>query len=85
MPPLYAQTAEATGVEILKDLRSHSWRATLHGVYADVIDPLTLAKYFGHTQKIADEYYDDLENTEAVLKAVKGIKSGYGGQHPSPL
>ena len=85
VPPLYAQIAEVTGVEILKDLRSHSWRATLHGVYADVIDPLTLAKYFGHTQKIADEYYDDLENTEAVLKAVKGIKSGYGGQHPSPL
>ena len=39
VPEFYRQVAEATDVALLADLRSHSWRATLHGVYADKIDP----------------------------------------------
>lgn len=70
VPELYRQVAEATSVALLADLRSHSWRATLHGVYADKIDPATRATIFGHTEQVADEYYTDRENIEAVLRSV---------------
>ena len=43
VPVLYSQIADETDVEILRGLRSHSWRATLHGVYADVMDALSRA------------------------------------------
>lgn len=69
VPELYKQIADETGVEILRDLRSHSWRATLHGVYADVMDARTRANIFGHTEQIADEYYNDRANVEALLRA----------------
>ena len=49
--------------------RSHSWRATLHGVYADVMDARTRADIFGHTEQIADEYYNDRANVEALIRA----------------
>ena len=55
VPELYRQIADETGVTILVDLRSHSWRATLHGVYADVMDARTRADIFGHTEQVADE------------------------------
>ena len=54
---------------LLADLRSHSWRATLHGVYADKINPTTRAAIIGHTEQVADEYYTDRENIEAVLRS----------------
>lgn len=69
VPELYSQIADETGVEILRDLRSHSWRATLHGVYADVMDARTRADIFGHTEQIADEYYNDRANVEALIRA----------------
>lgn len=71
VPALYSQVAEATGVEILKDLRSHSWRATLHGVFSDTIDPATRAAIFGHTQAVAEEYYTDRNNIESLMRQVK--------------
>lgn len=49
IPELYKQIADETGVAILANLRSHSWRATLHGVFSDTIDPATRAAIFGHT------------------------------------
>ncbi|WP_230208538.1 hypothetical protein [Corynebacterium bouchesdurhonense] len=69
VPELYSQIADETDVEILRDLRSHSWRATLHGVYADVMDARTRANIFGHTEQIADEYYNDRANVEALIRA----------------
>ena len=69
VPELYRQVSEATGVALLADLRSHSWRATLHGVYADKINPTTRAAIIGHTEQVADEYYTDRENIEAVLRS----------------
>lgn len=71
VPELYRQIAEATGVKILQDLRSHSWRATLHGVYADVMDPATRAAIFGHTEQVAEEYYNDRQNIESLMRQVK--------------
>ena len=71
MPELYRQIAEATGVKILQDLRSHSWRATLHGVYADVMDPATRVAIFGHTEQVAEEYYNDRQNIESLMRQVK--------------
>lgn len=68
VPELYKQIAEATGVAILAGLRSHSWRATLHGVYADQIDPATRAAIFGHTEAVAEEYYTDRRNIESLLR-----------------
>lgn len=70
VPELYRQVAEATGVAILAGLRSHSWRATLHGVFADRIDPATRANIFGHTEAIADQYYNDRRNIETLLHSV---------------
>lgn len=69
VPELYRQVAQATGVDLVADLRSHSWRATLHGVYADRIDSATRAAIFGHTEEIAEEYYTDRENIEYVLRS----------------
>lgn len=71
VPELYKQIAEETGVEILRDLRSHSWRATLHGVYADVMDARTRADIFGHTEQVADKYYNDRANVEALIRATR--------------
>ena len=71
VPELYRQVAEATGVKILASLRSHSWRATLHGVYADKIDSATRAAIFGHTQGVAEEYYTDRRNIESLLRSVR--------------
>lgn len=71
VPELYRQVAEATGVKILAGLRSHSWRATLHGVYAAQIDPATRAAIFGHTQAIAEEYYTDRKNVDALLRTIR--------------
>lgn len=70
VPELYRQVAEATDVALLADLRSHSWRATLHGVYADKIDPATRTTIFGHTEQVADEYYTDRANIESVLRSI---------------
>ena len=75
VPELYKQIAEETGVEILRDLRSHSWRATLHGVYADVMDARTRADIFGHTEQVADEYYNDRANVEALIRATAAARS----------
>lgn len=75
VPELYKQIADETGVEILRDLRSHSWRATLHGVYADVMDARTRADIFGHTEQIADEYYNDRANVEALIRATAQARS----------
>lgn len=71
VPELYQQIADETGVAILANLRSHSWRATLHGVYADVIDARTRADIFGHTEQVADEYYNDRNNIESLMRQVK--------------
>jgi len=71
VPELYKQIADETGVKILANLRSHSWRATLHGVYADTIDPATRAAIFGHTQAVAEEYYTDRNNIESLMRQVK--------------
>ena len=71
VPELYRQVAEATGVGILAGLRSHSWRATLHGVYADRIDPATRASIFGHTETVAAEYYNDRRNIESLLRTIR--------------
>ena len=71
VPELYRQIAEATGVALLADLRSHSWRKTLHGVYADQIDPATRAAIFGHTEQVAEEYYNDRNNIESLMRQVK--------------
>lgn len=71
VPELYKQIADTTGVSILADLRSHSWRATLHGVYADKIDAHTRAAIFGHTEQIADQYYTDRRNIESVLRSTR--------------
>ncbi|MDN6136158.1 tyrosine-type recombinase/integrase [Corynebacterium sp.] len=71
IPELYKQIADETGVKILANLRSHSWRATLHGVYADVMDPATRAAIFGHTQAVAEEYYTDRNNIESLMRQVK--------------
>lgn len=70
VPELYRQVAEATSVALLADLRSHSWRATLHGIYADKINPAARAAIFGHTQQVADEYYTDRANIESVLRSI---------------
>lgn len=75
VPELYKQIAEETGVEILRDLRSHSWRATLHAVYADVMDARTRADIFGHTEQVADEYYNDRANVEALIRATAAARS----------
>lgn len=75
VPELYKQIAEETGVEILRDLRSHSWRATLHGVYADVMDARTRADIFGHTEQVADKYYNDRANVEALIRATRQARS----------
>lgn len=75
VPELYKQIAKETGVEILRDLRSHSWRATLHGVYADVMDARTRADIFGHTEQVADEYYNDRANVEALIRATAAARS----------
>lgn len=75
VPELYRQIADETGVTILVDLRSHSWRATLHGVYADVIDARTRADIFGHTEQVADEYYNDRANVEALIRATAQARS----------
>ncbi|WP_246818585.1 site-specific integrase [Corynebacterium sp. HMSC078A10] len=75
VPELYKQIADETGVEILRDLRSHSWRATLHGVYADVMDARTRADIFGHTEQVADEYYNDRANVEALIRATAQARS----------
>lgn len=77
VPYLHEQVAEATGVAILSGLRSHSWRATLHGVYSDVIDLGTRAAIFGHTEEVANEYYSDRANAEAVLRATRTAKRNY--------
>lgn len=71
IPDLYKQIAEATGVALLADLRSHSWRATLHGVYADTIDPATRAAIFGHTEQVAETYYNDRQNIESLMRQVQ--------------
>ena len=71
VPTLYKQVAEATGVKILEGLRSHSWRATLHGVYADQIDPATRAAIFGHTETVAETYYNDRRNIESLLRTIR--------------
>lgn len=71
IPELYKQVAKATGVPILRDLRSHSWRATLHGVYADQIDPATRAAIFGHTEQVAEIYYNDRNNVESLMRQVQ--------------
>lgn len=75
VPELYRQIADETGVTILVDLRSHSWRATLHGVYADVMDARTRADIFGHTEQVADEYYNDRANVEALIRATAQARS----------
>lgn len=75
VPELYKQIANETGVEILRDLRSHSWRATLHGVYADVMDARTRADIFGHTEQVAEEYYNDRANVEALIRATAQARS----------
>lgn len=75
VPELYKQIADETGAAILADLRSHSWRATLHGVYADVMDARTRADIFGHTEQIADEYYNDRANVEALIRATAQARS----------
>lgn len=69
VPELYRQIATATGVALLADLRSHSWRATLNGVYADKLPATTRAAIFGHTEEINDEYYSDRANIDAVLRS----------------
>lgn len=69
VPELYRQVAAATGVPLLADLRSHSWRATLNGVYADKLPATTRAAIFGHTEAINDEYYSDRANIDAVLRS----------------
>lgn len=71
IPELYKQIADETGVKILANLRSHSWRATLHGVYADVMDPATRAAIFGHTEQVAETYYTDRNNIESLMRQVK--------------
>ena len=70
VPELYLQVAKATNVALLANLRSHSWRATLHGVYANKIDPATRAAIFGHTEQVADEYYTDRANIESALRSI---------------
>lgn len=70
VPQLYRQVAEATSVALLADLRSHSWRATLHGIYADKINPAARAAIFGHTEQVADEYYTDRANIESILRSI---------------
>lgn len=75
VPELYRQIADETGVTVLVDLRSHSWRATLHGVYADVMDARTRADIFGHTEQVADEYYNDRANVEALIRATTQARS----------
>lgn len=75
VPELYKQIANETGVEILRDLRSHSWRATLHGVYADVMDARTRADIFGHTEQVAEKYYNDRANVEALIRATAQARS----------
>ena len=75
VPVLYSQIADETDVEILRGLRSHSWRATLHGVYADVMDAWTRANIFGHTEHIADEYYNDRVNVETLIRATTQARS----------
>lgn len=75
VPELYRQIADETGVTILVELRSHSWRATLHGVYADVMDARTRADIFGHTEQVADEYYNDRANVEALIRATAQARS----------
>ena len=75
VPELYRQIADETGVTILVDLRSHSWRATLHGVYADVMDARTRADIFGHTEQVADEHYNDRANVEALIRATAQARS----------
>lgn len=69
VPELYRQVAATTGVILLTDLRSHSWRSTLNGVYADKLPATTRAAIFGHTEEINDEYYSDRANIDAVLRS----------------
>lgn len=88
VPELYLQVAKATNVALLANLRSHSWRATLHGVYANKIDPATRAAIFGHTEQVADEYYTDRANIESVLRSITlqpTLKLRVVGRRPSYL
>lgn len=70
VPHLYRQVAEATGVKILADLRSHSWRSTLHAVFSDTIPLSRRAEMFGHTEAVAKDAYHDRANVDALLRDV---------------
>lgn len=77
IPHLYAQIAKETGVELLAELRSHSWRSTLHGVFADTIELSDRAAMFGHTKETAAQAYMDRNNAQTVLKTIRKAKANY--------
>lgn len=77
IPYLYEQIAKETGVELLAELRSHSWRSTLHGVFADTIELSDRAGMFGHTKETAAKAYMDRNNAQTVLKTVRKAKANY--------
>lgn len=70
VPELYRQIAKATSVAVLADLRSHSWRATLHGIYADKINPAARAAIFGHTPNRSPTSTTPTGRIESVLRSI---------------
>lgn len=66
---LYQQVAEALGIDVMLNERSHMWRTTLRSLYVGQVSPAVLAAQFGHTEDIAQRHYSDVSDLSGLVAA----------------
>lgn len=69
---LYAEIADACGIERLQTVRSHVWRTTLHTIARNKGIPIEMrAALFGHDPDTARRYYTDTNDVSGIAEAFR--------------
>lgn len=70
---LYAEIAEALDIPLLKEVRTHVWRATLNTEWMGKgVPDIVRAAYFGHTPEVNKLYYTDLTDITYLMNMLAG-------------
>lgn len=70
---LYAEIADALDIPLLKEVRTHVWRATLNTEWMGKgVPDIIRAAYFGHTPEVNKQYYTDLTDITPLMGMLMG-------------